>query len=263
MPMQVAALTYPDHGVVSPLAPTTVTLMDGLCTTRAIRRYTSDRVPAEVLRDIFFAATRAPSGSNRQPFRFLVFDDATSAAGAAIRQIIGRSARKIWYEKRRSDGYSTASPGQPGSAKQRLDRTMQHYVDEFESVPVVALACLVRHRAPTPTEGASVYPACQNLLLSARAYGYGGVLTGFQAPVEQELREQIGIPRDVALCATITLGRPIGTHGSVRRRPMSELIYGEQWATGASWAIDPIGAVSASARPARFDAGVPALDVRE
>jgi len=77
------------------------------------------------------------------------------------------------------------------------------------------------------------------------------------------LREQIGIPRDVALCATITLGRPIGTHGSVRRRPMSELIYGEQWATGASWAIDPIGAVSASARPARFDAGVPALDVRE
>ena len=42
---------------------------------------------------------------------------------------------------------------------------MQHYVDEFESV--VAFACLVRYRAPTPTEGASVYPACQNLLLAA------------------------------------------------------------------------------------------------
>ena len=29
-------------------------------------------------------------------------------------------------------------------------------------------------------EGANIYPACQNLLLAARALGYGGVFTGWQ-----------------------------------------------------------------------------------
>jgi nitroreductase len=239
---------------------TPITLVEGLCTTRAIRRYTPDLVPSTVLRDIFYAATRAPSGSNRQPFRFVVFDDPTSAVGAAVRQIIGTSAREIWRVKRQADRYDNVPPGRLGSARQRLDRAMQHYVDEFQSVPVVALACLVRHRAPNPAEGASVYPACQNLLLAARAYGYGGVLTGFQAPVEDELRGRIGIPEGVALSATITIGRPVGRHGPVRRRPMADLIYGEQWGTGASWAIDPVVTATASSAGGEAVAGMSPTD---
>ena len=52
-----------------------------------------------------------------------------------------------------------------------MARAMQSYVDEFERAPVLVLPCLVRYREPTPTEGASVYPACQNLLLAAAALG--------------------------------------------------------------------------------------------
>ena len=48
---------------------------------------------------------------------------------------------------------------------------MQRYVDEIERVPVLVLPCLVRYRDPDPSEGASVYPACQNLLLAARGAG--------------------------------------------------------------------------------------------
>ncbi|HVM08315.1 MAG TPA: hypothetical protein VM345_07635 [Acidimicrobiales bacterium] len=59
------------------------------------------------------------------------------------------------------------------SPKSRTARAMQHFVDNFETIPVVALACLVRYREPNPTEGGSVYPAVQNLLLAARALGYG------------------------------------------------------------------------------------------
>ncbi len=51
-----------------------------------------------------------------------------------------------------------------------------------ESVPVLILACYVRYRDTSSTDGASVYPACQNLLLAARALGYGGVMTGWQSP---------------------------------------------------------------------------------
>ena len=44
-----------------PVQPADVSLLDGLSSTRAIRRYTDEPVPDRVLRDIFFAATRAPS----------------------------------------------------------------------------------------------------------------------------------------------------------------------------------------------------------
>ena len=110
-----------------------------------------------------------------------------------------------------------------------MARTMQHFVDHFEETPVVVLPCLVRYRDPTPTEGASIYPACQNLLLAARALGYGGVMTTWHQMVEDELRPLLGIPDGVFMAATIPLGRPAGRHGPVRRRPLAELVYDDRW----------------------------------
>ena len=216
-----------------------VGLLDGLASTRAIRRYRDEPVPDSVLRDILFAATRAPSGSNRQPFRFMVFTDGDRAQ--AVKALIGEGARRLWAAKRRDDGYDEGSGGDDASPKARMARTMQEYVDRLDSVPVLVLACLIRYRDPSPTEGASVYPACQNLLLAARALGYGGVLTGFQGLVEDELRALLALPDGVALSATITLGRPAGAHGPVRRRPMGELVFGDTWGVAAPWAHDPPG----------------------
>jgi len=65
--------------------------------------------------------------------------------------------------------------------------TMQHYTDHLGEAPVIVLAAMVRYREPTPFEGASVYPACQNLLLAARAIGLGGVLTQIQLLVDEDL----------------------------------------------------------------------------
>ena len=49
-----------------------MSLLTGLATTRAIRRYRDEDVPDDALRQMLFAATRTPTGSNRQPHRFLV-----------------------------------------------------------------------------------------------------------------------------------------------------------------------------------------------
>jgi nitroreductase len=76
-----------------PLQPAGLSLIDGLISTRAIRRYTDEPVPDQVLRDILFAATRAPSGSNRQPFRFLVLTDGPAATAA--KRLIGDAARRL------------------------------------------------------------------------------------------------------------------------------------------------------------------------
>jgi nitroreductase len=231
------------------VATSSIGLLEGIATTRAIRRYRDEPVPTEALNAMVFAATRAPSGSNRQPFRFMVLRDGPQARAA--KALIGESARRIWGGKRTADGYDRGSGAEENSPKARMARTMQHYVEHFESAPVLILPCLVRYRDPTPTEGASIYPACQNLLLAARALGYGGVLTGFHVFVEAELRELLGIPEGVFMAATITIGKPVGGHGPVRRRPVSELVYEEQWDHAPEWAADPPGTQHTSAGPPR------------
>jgi nitroreductase len=225
-----------------------VSLYEGLLTTRAIRRYTDEPVPDEALRDMLYAATRAPSGSNRQPFRFIVLTDGPVAQEA--KRLIGVGARRFWVAKREADGYDSGSGAQADSPKARMARTMQRYVDTYESVPVLVLACYRRYRdVVSPIDGGSVYPACQNLLLAARALGFGGVMTSWQVAADAELRGLLHIPEEVAIMATVTLGRPEGHHGPVRRRPLSELVYGDRWGEAPAWAVDPAGAAHTSAGP--------------
>jgi nitroreductase len=232
-----------------PLPADVVGLLEGIGSTRAIRRYLEESVPAEALRAMLFAATRAPSGSNRQPFRFIVLTDGPNARRA--KSLIGESARAAWGGKRVDDGYDEGSGVHDDSPKARMGRAMQHYVDEFERVPVLVLPALVRYREPTPFEGASIFPACQNLLLAARALGYGGVLTGWHYSVEAELRALLGVPDEVFLAATITIGKPAGHHGPVRRRPLAELVYSEAWDHAPDWAVDPPGTEHTAAGPPR------------
>jgi len=203
-----------------------VGLLDALATTRSIRRYTDEPVDLDDLRSILWHAGRAPSGSNRQPFRFLVLGDGLRAMQA--KSLLGRAFRRGWTAKRASDGYRPS----------RFADSMQRYVDRFESIPVVVLVCLDRYRDPNPMEGASVYPACQNLLLAARAHGYGGALTMWHLGVEAELRALLDIPEHVALSACITLGVPEGNHGPLRRKPLSDVVFDDAWGQAAAW-IDP------------------------
>jgi nitroreductase len=242
----------------TPLGGDSVGLLEGICSTRAIRRYRDEAISSSVLRDILFAATRAPSGSNRQPFRFLVLTDGPHAAAA--RSLIGDSARKLWSDKADHDGYGRGSGTDTGPPKSRMAQVMHAYVETFESVPVIVLPCLVRYRSPCPTEGSSIYPACQNQLRAARALGYGGVMTGFQRLAEEELRRLLSIPDNTLIAGTITLGRPAGRHGAVRRRPMGELVFADEWGHSPDWAVDPPGTAHtaagppAPARPARSPA---------
>jgi nitroreductase len=130
-----------------------------------------------------------------------------------------------------------------------MARTMDEYVEHLDDVPVLILPCMVRYREPFSAEGASIYPACQNLLLAARALGYGGVMTIWNLFVDAELRDLLGIPADVFVAATITLGRPRGNHGPVRRRPLDELVYLDEWGGPAPFAVDPPGTRHTAAGP--------------
>ena len=224
-------------------------LLEGIATTRAIRRYRPDPIPDDDLAAMLWHATRAPSGSNRQPARFLVLRDGPRAAEA--KAVLGRAYRAGWAAKRDDHGFDRGSGADPSSPKARASRAMQIYVDRFEETPVVVLACIHRWRAAHISEGGSVYPQCQNLLLAAHALGYGGVLSMWHGFVEDELRPLLGIPDDVVIAATVTLGVPEGRHGPVRRLPLADVVYDDRWEATAAWAVDPPGTRFSRAGPSR------------
>jgi nitroreductase len=68
--------------------------------------------------------------------------------------------------------------------------------------------------------GASVYPFAHNILLAARARGYGGHFTTVLARQEPELRKLLGIPEDHALATLVPLGRPVKQLTRLARRPV-------------------------------------------
>ena len=214
-------------------------LLEGIATMRSIRRYAPDPIPDEHLSTILWSATRAPSGTNRQPFRFVVLRDGPNAGKA--KALLGESFRTGWRSKSQAEGWEIQTETRGESRRERMLQAMQVYVDNFEQIPVVILACFVRYRALNHAEGASIFPACQNLLLAARALGYGGCFSGWHRAVETELRELLSIPEGVELSLTITLGRPLGSHGPVRRRPIRDLVYDDAWEGEADWAVDPPG----------------------
>lgn len=225
-------------------------LEEAIATTRAIRRYTDEPVSDDDLAAILFAASRAPTGSNRQPYRFVVLRDGPVAAEAKV--LLGTAFRAAWGEKAQADGYDRGSGAEEDSPKARMARTMQRFVDRFEDTPVVVLPCYGPYRSrPDRTDGGSVYPAVQNLLLAARGRGLGGVLTMWHMLVEDDLKALLGIPDEVVLMGCVALGHPEGSHGPVRRRPLAELVYEERWGEPPAWAVDPPGTRFTSAGPPR------------
>jgi nitroreductase len=201
-------------------------VFEAMSTARAIRRYTPDPISDDVLRRCLEAATWAPSGGNRQNWRFVVL------RSPDVRVVLGETYRSAWARAKFDYGLTGEEARDDPSPRARMGRTMQHFVDHMEDTPVFVLFCLKgRGRRPALAEGGSIYPAMQNFVLAARAQGVGTVLTTFFLEAEPQLRQLIGIPDEWMLAGLLPLGYPVGHHGPVRRRPVEEVSYLDTWGT--------------------------------
>ena len=121
-------------------------------------------------------------------------------------------------------------------------RTLQQYRsgadlgNDMPDTPVVILVCVehqtrARELGSTTTQGSSIYPAVQNLMLAARGLGLGTVLTTLHTVYEKEVKEYFGIPDDVDTVAMIPIGYPGQGErfGRLRRRPLEEVSSYEKW----------------------------------
>ncbi|MGE0220229.1 nitroreductase family protein [Mycolicibacterium sp.] len=181
-------------------------------TTRAMRRLDPTRdIPEEDLWRVIEAATRAPSGGNTQPVRWLVVREAEP------KRALAEIYQKCWAQAR--IGYAS----DPVVAKSAMLRSADYLAEHFADAPAVILPC-ARNAA-----AASVFPGIQNLMLAARALDIGTTLTTVHIEREAEVKEVLGIPDDVRTYALIPMGYPLGRWGEAPRRPVSEVTYWNSW----------------------------------
>ena len=200
-------------------------LIEAIYTTGSVRYFRPDPVPDDVVVKLIEAATRAPSGSNAQGWRFVVVKD------PAQRARVGALYKEAW------DEYSP--PGRLAAItdpreRRRVESAFHLGAHMGDEPPVLVLFCAPRRSGGTDafaarTAGASVYPAVQNLLLAARAYGIGGCLTTIHLFREAQVKEALGIPEDVDTYALVPLGYPASPFGRLRRKPVGEVSYLDRW----------------------------------
>ena len=195
-------------------------------TQRAMRRLKPDAVPEELIKKLIWAATRAPSGGNTQPWRFLVVTDAEKRKQIAELYLEG-------WNRYVKAGYTDRAPAVSPEAQAAAERTLrsaQYLADHLHEVPVHIIPCTWKLEVNTGiASGSSIYPAIQNLMLAARALGLGTALTTIHRWNEDKVREVLGIPESAETAALIPVGWPKGKFGAGPRLPVEAVTYWDSW----------------------------------
>ncbi len=203
-------------------------IWEAMFTQRAIRYWVDKPVPRELLAKVVAAAAKAPSGSNLQPWIFVVIDDDQK------RQEIGKALRSI---------FDAAEPLQQliASGEQSDDKTerlmlkgARAFFTQLEKAPAMIIPCLYGLSSPTqdPTSllaGSSIYLAVQNLLLAARALGLGTVMTTAHGMLDADLRRILNIPDEATPVALIPIGYPQANFGPTTRKGLDEILRWNAW----------------------------------
>ena len=195
-----------------------IDLFEAIDTQRGIRRFKPDPVPGELITRLLQAAIKAPSGGVKQGWSFIVIRDQDTKI-------------RIGELYRTGDRFSI-TPELTGQARRVYDAA-QYLEDHMEDVPAFILAC-IQTNPDGSYSAASIYPAVQNILLAARGLGLGCCLTTRQTRFEQDIKQLLNIPDDVATAAILPLGFPaegVG-YGPTRRRPLEEVAFDGAWGNG-------------------------------
>ena len=197
-----------------------VALLEGIRTTRAIRRLKPDPVPRELIRKVCEAGTFAPSGSNRQPWTFVAVTDPERRAWVAERY------RRAFHSYMAPAFEAAEKDPDFPDAKRRNMRAALHLADHLHEVPVHLFVAGWTRRGREQSQ--ALFPAIQNILLACRAVGLGASLTTAHASFRDELDPWLGLRPETPSCALLPIGwpaRPIGRYGRPPRRSVDECLY--------------------------------------
>jgi nitroreductase len=211
-----------------------VELSDALRTTGAVRDFTDDPVPDEVVARVLDTARFAPSGGNRQGWRVVVVRD--PEIRRQLRDLyvkgwdeylaIGAAGLVPWAPVTDREAEARALAGAQALAAGQQVNGFAQTLDEVPVLLVVLadlreLAAVDRdHARYTFAGGASVYPFAWSLLLAARDEGLAGVITTLAIRQEDAVKVLIGAPDELALAAVVALGHPVRQPRRLTRAPV-------------------------------------------
>ena len=197
-----------------------VPLLEGIRTTRAIRRLRPDPVPPALVRKVCEAGTFAPSGGNRQPWFFIAVTD------PARRAFVAERYRTAFHAYIQPAVAAAADPSYPETKRRNL-RAALHLADHLDQVPVLLfVAGWTRRGAP---QLQALFPAIQNVLLACRAVGLGASVTTVHTAFGREIDAWLGLPENAPTCALLPIGWPIGRYGRPPRRPVDTCLFAERY----------------------------------
>jgi nitroreductase len=211
-----------------------IDLFEAMSSQRAVRRLRPDPIPDHLLKRVLTAATWAPSGGNRQPWRFIVVRDA--AKKRALRDLY----LPHWTAYEQSHRPTLEKLPEPERSRMQRNYDTARYLGEhFHEAPVIVVVCVhlpdlaitdAKLTRPSVVGGGSIYPAVQNLLLACRAFGLGATLTTLLCMEEPKVRELLAIPDDYATAAYLPIGYPQGRgHGPLSRKPIEKVTFVDRW----------------------------------
>jgi len=197
-----------------------VPLLEGIRTTRAIRRLRADPVPLALVEKVCEAGTFAPSGGNRQPWRFVAVLDPER------RRWIAERYREVFHRYLAPAVEAAKRPDFP-EAGRRMQRAAIHLADHLHEAPVHLFVAGFTRRGEAQLQ--ALMPAVQNVLLACRAVGLGASLTTLHRSFGDECDRFLGLPEGCPSCALIPIGWPLGRYGRPPRKPIDECFFVDRY----------------------------------
>jgi nitroreductase len=170
---------------------------------RSIRKYKSTPVSEKQMTAILESARQAPSGSNTQPWHFIVVKD-----DASRREIASVSHNQRWM---------LTAPIFIACVADMRSRVPGGEIAIDEESPAFELKQIIRDTAI----------AIEHLILEATNQGLGTCWVAWFT--QAEIRRVLGLPGDKFVVAVITVGYAEENPSPRKRKKMAEIVHYEKW----------------------------------
>ncbi|MBW2268313.1 MAG: nitroreductase family protein [Deltaproteobacteria bacterium] len=200
-----------------------------LSTTRSVRRRLDFERPVEpeVIEACIDIATQAPTGLDRESWRFLVVTDPAKKRGVAD---LYRKSFEGMAERWAELAETLDLPQPPGERS-----THRALAERLQDLPVLILVCAVGEpvRDDPVLEVSfygSIFPAAWSLMLALRARGLGSTWTTLLLRERDATAKLLGIPEGVTQTVLLPVAYTKGANlRPARRKPAAQVAFWNEW----------------------------------
>ena len=214
------------------------TVSEAVYSLRAVREYKPDPVSKDDLAKIVRAGTFACSSGNTQPWEFVVLTD--PKLRKQVQEWMAEAFAHVNAQRAQPKEALVDGVGRPitGDAAVRNIGTVPAIIlvlwnpergirmkNEYKTNPDGTM----EENRHSQGRGSSLFPCCQNMMLTANSLGIGSLFTTFLKLRAPDIKKLLHIPPQMFLEAGIFIGHPNEKLGMPRRRAIELCTHDNVW----------------------------------